>query len=174
MSLKNTLILSFLFLLLGSSLTWAQSGRDAKNPHEKAQERIQMIKMWKMTEALKLDREEAARFFAIVNQHEENKRKLRRELQEDMNKLRNLMRETHPPEKELRDLVSRIKTKNRDFRELRLKQDEEEIALLKPEQQARYILFQIDFHRDMENMIREIREERSQRPGNEAGSEKKR
>lgn len=174
MSLKNTLLVFFLFLILGSSLAWAQPGREIKNPHEKARERIQMIKMYKLTEALKLDREEAARLFAITNQYEESKRKLRLELQDDILRLRNLMREMHPSDRELRDLISRIKVKNRDLRDIKQKQDEEEIAVLKPEQQARYLLFQIDFHRDMENMIREIREDRSPRPGYETGSEKKR
>jgi Skp family chaperone for outer membrane proteins len=172
MSLKNTLLTFFLFLILGSSLGWAQSGREIKNPHEMAQERIQMIKMYRLTETLKLDREETAKFFAITNQYEENKRKLRRELHDDIQRLRNLMREVHPQDKELREVLARIKTKDKDLRDIKLKQDEEEINLLKPEQQARYILFQIDFRRDMENMIREIREERSRRPGSEPGSEK--
>jgi Spy/CpxP family protein refolding chaperone len=174
MSRKNTLLTVFLFLILGSSLGWAQPGRESKNPHEKAQERIQMIRMYKLTEALKLDRDEAAKFFAITSQYEETKKKLRRELQEDIQRLRTLMRETHPADRELRDTISRIKIKNRDLRDIRLKQDEEEINVLKPEQQARYILFQIDFRRDMENMIREVREERSRRPGSEPGNEKSR
>ncbi|MBA4395626.1 MAG: hypothetical protein C0407_18905 [Desulfobacca sp.] len=174
MSLKNTLLVFFLLLILESSLAWAQPGREIKNPHEKAQERIQMIKMYKQTEALKLDREEAPKFFAISNQYEETKRKLHRELQDEIQRLRNLMREMHPPERELRDVLSRIKTKNRDLRDMKQKQEEDEINFLKLEQQARYILFQIDFRRDMDNMIREIREERSPRPGYETGSEKKR
>jgi hypothetical protein len=172
MSRKNTLLTFFLFIILGSSLSWAEPGREIKNPHDKAQERIQIIRMYKLTEALRFDREEAAKFFTISIQYEETKKKLWRELQEDIQRLRTLMRETHLPDKELRETISRIKTKNRDLRDLRLKQDEEEINYLKPEQQARYILFQIDFRRDIENMIREVREERSRRPGSESGPEK--
>ncbi|MGC1403215.1 MAG: hypothetical protein WA974_09835 [Thermodesulfobacteriota bacterium] len=43
-----------------------------------------MIKMWKLTEALKLDREGAARFFAVDNKYEEGKRRLRHDLHEDI------------------------------------------------------------------------------------------
>ncbi|MFH0787560.1 MAG: hypothetical protein V2B13_08075 [Pseudomonadota bacterium] len=172
MSLKNTLSIVLLSFILGSSLAWAQPGKEIKNPHEKARERIQMIRMWKLTEALKLDREEAARFFAITSQYEETQRKLRRDFQEEILRLRVLMREMHPPERELREVISRIKTKSRDLRDIKQKQEEEELHGLKLEQQARYILFQVDFRRDMENMIREIREERSNRGGHETGSEK--
>jgi Spy/CpxP family protein refolding chaperone len=130
--------------------------------------------MWKLTETLKLDREETAKFFAISNQYEEAKKKLHRELHEDLQKLRNILRETHPQEKELREVISRIKTKKRDLQDIRVKQNEEEINFLKTEQQARYILFQIDFRRDMESMIREIREERPRRPGYDGPAEKNR
>lgn len=172
MSLKNILFIFLLSLILGISPVWAQPGREIKGPHEMAHERIQMIRMLKLTEILKLDREEAGRFFAITNQYEQTKRKLYRDFQEDIQKLRNLMRDMHPPERELREIISHIKTKNRDLKDIKLKQEEEEINLLKPEQQARYILFQIDFRRNLENMIREVREERTHRPGYETGSEK--
>jgi Spy/CpxP family protein refolding chaperone len=169
--LPKTIIVAF-FLLLGSSFGWAQQGKDVKHSHEKAHERIQMIKMWKLTEALKLDREESAKFFAVSNHYEDTKKKLRRDQLEDIQKLRHLLRERHLPEKEMRDLVSRIRTINRSYRELRVKQEDEELNLLKPEQQARYLLFQVDFRQEMESMIREIKDERPPRSGVERGSEK--
>jgi hypothetical protein len=50
-------------LLFGTSALMAQPLRDPQDPREKTRERIQMIKMLKLTEALRLDREAAARFF---------------------------------------------------------------------------------------------------------------
>ena len=37
---------------------------------------------------------------------------------------------------------------------------EEELNLLRPDQQARYILFTIDFRREIDDLVREVREER--------------
>ncbi len=172
MSPKNILWILFLSLILGSSSVWGQLGREGKNPHEKTQERIHMIKMLKLTEALKLDREGAARFFALDNQYEENKRRLHRDFHEDIQRLRNLMRDMNPPERELRDLMFRLQNRKKELDDLSRKQMEEEMNLLRPEQQARYILFQIDFRREIENLIREVREERPIRPGYEKYPEK--
>jgi hypothetical protein len=148
-----------IFILGIGSWVWADSGHDGGKGHpDKAWERVRMVRMLKMTEALNMDKEQAARFFALDNQFEENKRKSWRELHEDTQKLRSLVREANPPERELRDIVNRIKTRKRNLNDLNNKQIDEELNLLRPEQQARYILFTIDFRRELENLIREVRE----------------
>lgn len=174
MSPKKTLWIFLLFVVLWSSWAWAESWKESKDPRSKAWERIHMIKMWKLTETLKLDREGAARFFAVDNKYEEGKRRLRQDLHEDIQRLRNLMRDMNPPERELRELLSRIKNRKKDLDDLVQKQTDEELNLLKPEQQARYVLFQIDFQREMQDLIREIREGRLPRPGYETPPEKTR
>jgi Skp family chaperone for outer membrane proteins len=167
--LKLLCFLAFSLLFLGST-AWAQPWRDAKDPREKARDRIQMIKMMRLTETLKLDQEGAARFFAVSNQYEENKRKIRKELHEDLERLRHLMRDLNPPEKELREIISRMKNRRKDMDALSQRQMEEELSLLRLDQQARYIIFTVDFRRDMDELIREAREERPPRPapGSEA------
>jgi hypothetical protein len=156
------LIFSFLW---AGSMGWAQPWRDARDPREKARDRIQMIKMMKLTETLRLDQEGAARFFAVSNQYEENKKKIRKDLHEDTERLRHLMRDPNPPERDLRETISRLKSKKRDMDTLSQRQMEEEMNLLRVDQQARYILFNIDFRRDMDEMIREVREGHPPRPG---------
>jgi Spy/CpxP family protein refolding chaperone len=165
MSVKNRLGIFLLALILGSSLAWAEPWKEVKDPRERSWERIKTIKMWKLTEVLKLDREGSARFFTTNRQYEENKRKVHREYHEDIQRLRNLLRDMNPPERELRDLVLRLKNRKKEMNDLENKQLEEEMNLLRPEQQARYLLFQIDFRREMDDMIREVQGERPLRPG---------
>jgi Spy/CpxP family protein refolding chaperone len=165
MSAKNIGCISILFLILGSYSAWAEPWRDMKDPREKSWERIQMMKVWKLTETLKLDRESAARFIAVNNYYEEARKKVHRDFREDIQKVRNVIRDVNPSERELKDLVIRLKNRKKEMNDLENKQLEEEMNLLKPEQQARYFLFQIDFRREMEDMIREIRGERLPRPG---------
>jgi hypothetical protein len=157
MSPKKSFWVFFLTLILGSSIVWAGPVRKDISPRERTWERIRTIKMLKMTEALQLDRDHAARFFAIDNQYEESKRKLHREFRENVRKLRTLMQEGTPPDRELRDLLTHLRNQKRELDDLMIKQNEEELNFLKPEQQARYLLFQIDFHREIENLIREVR-----------------
>ena len=145
-------------LLFGTSALLAQPPRDPQDPHEKSRERIQMVRMLKLTEALNLDRGAAGRFFAVSAHYEETKRRIRRDLQDDIQRLRHLTRDLSAPEKELRETVLRIKNRKKDLSDLNNKQIEEELGLLRPDQQARYILFAIDFHREMEGILREVRE----------------
>jgi hypothetical protein len=174
MSPKKAFWIILLSLTLCGSWAWAESWKEGKDPRSKAWERIHMIRIWKLTEALKLDREGAARFFAVDNRYEEGKRRLYRDLHENIHKLRNLMQDTNPPEGELRELLSRIRNRKKDLDDLVQKQTDEEMSLLKPDQQARYVLFQIDFQREMQDLIREIKEGRPVRPGFETPAEKTR
>ena len=146
-------------LFFGPNVLVAQSYREPLDQREKSRERVQMIRMLKLTQALKLDREAAGRFFAVGAHYEDTKRRIRRDLHDDIQRLRNLTRDLSTPEKELRETVLRIKNRKKDLNDLNNKQIEEELGLLRPDQQARYILFTIDFHREMEGILREVREE---------------
>ncbi len=146
-------------LLLATSVLLAQPLRDPQDPREKSRERIQMVKMLKLTEVLRLDREAAARFFAVSGQYEETKRRLRGDLHHDIERLRQITRDLSTPEKELRETVLRIKNRRKDLNDLSYRQLEEELNLLRPDQQARYILFTIDFRREIDDIVREAREE---------------
>lgn len=174
MSVKKSFWIFLLSLILGISAAGADSWKEGREAREKSRERIHMMKIWKMTETLKLDREGAARFIAVNNHYEEARRRIHRDFHEDIQKVRNILRDMNPPERELRELVIRLKNRKMEINNLDNKQLEEELNLLKPEQQARYFLFQIDFRREMEEMIREIQGERPPRPGLERPSEKMR
>lgn len=174
MSVKHTIWIFLLFLILGSSMAFAQSWKEVKDPREKSRERIQMMKLWRLTEVLKLDKEGAARFFTVNNYYEETKKKAHRDFHEDIQRVRNVLRDMNPPERELRDMVLRLKNRKKEMNDLENKQLEEEMNLLRPEQQARYLLFQIDFRREMDDIIREVQGERPPRPGIEKPSERMR
>lgn len=147
-------------VLAGWPVVWAQSWREPADPREKARDRIQMVRMLKVTEALRLDRDTAARFFAIGSRYEDTKRQVRRDMNDDIQRLRHSLQNLHPPEKDLRDTVNRIRNRKKDLSELHLKQIDEELSLLRPDQQARYLLFTIDFRREIDDLLREVQGER--------------
>jgi DNA repair exonuclease SbcCD nuclease subunit len=146
-------------VLAGSPVVWAQSWREPADPREKARDRIQMVRMLKVTEALRLDRDTAARFFAIGSRYEDTKRQVRRDMNDDIQRLRYILQNLHPPEKDLRETVNRIRNRKKDLSELTLKQIDEELSLLRPDQQARYLLFTIDFRREIDDLLREAQGE---------------
>lgn len=124
---------------------------------ERSWERIAMIRAMKMTEALKLDRETAAKMAVIDAGYKDKKKKLGRDFHEDLRLLRQAAREPGTPEKDLRVLLQRLKQNKKDMDELAQKQLDEEMALLTTEQQARYVLFTIDFRREMETLLHDSR-----------------
>jgi hypothetical protein len=79
-------------------------------------------------------------------------------MQDDIQRLRHSLQNINPPEKELRETVLRIRNRKKDLSDLNLKQIDEELSLLRPEQQARYLLFTIDFRREIDDLLREVRE----------------
>ncbi|MBI5584992.1 MAG: hypothetical protein HY892_14365 [Deltaproteobacteria bacterium] len=160
MYLKLLVGMIALVALAGASPLRAQSWREPADPREKARDRIQMVRMLKLTEALRLDRETAARFFTVGSRYEETKRHVRRDLNEDIQRLRQTLQNLNPPEKELRETVLRIRNRKKDLSDLNLKQIDEELSLLRPEQQARYLLFTVDFRREIDELLREVREEK--------------
>jgi len=160
MSFKQYLWIPLIIIGFGS-WSWADSGHEGGKGHqEKAWEKMRMLRIVKLTETLKMDREQASRFVLMDSQFEDTKRKYWREFHEDVQKLRNLVREPNPSERDLRETVTRIKNRKRNLNDLNNRQMDEELNLLRPDQQARYILFTIDFRREMENLIREVREGR--------------
>ena len=163
-----------LSIVLGTQVAWAEPWKEVKDPREKSRERIQMIKMWRLTETLRLDKEGSASFFAVNNHYEETRRRVHRDFHEDLQRVRAILRDLNPPERELRDLVQRLKSRKKEMNDLENRQMEEEMNLLKTEQQAQYFLFQIDFRREMDEMIREIQVERPPRPMLDKPSERKR
>lgn len=157
---KLFVVLTALAAVTGSTAVQAQSWRQPADPREQARERIQMVRMLKVTEALRLDRDTAARFFAVGSRYEETKRQVRRDMNDDIQRLRHTLQNLHPPEKDLRETVSRIRNRKKDLDELQLKQLDEELSLLRPEQQARYMVFTVDFRREINDLLREAQGER--------------
>jgi hypothetical protein len=172
MFVNKTLWIFLLSLALGISSAWAEPWKEGKDPRERSRERIQMMKVWQLTDTLRLDREGAARFIAVNNFYEEARRKVHRHFNEDIQRIRSILRDMNAPERELRDLVLRLKNRKKEINDLENKQLDEEMNLLKTEQQARYFLFQIDFRREMDEMIREVQGEKPPRPGFEKYPEK--
>ena len=167
MYLKKALFLVPILLGLWCSNSFGEPLKDKTFPKEKTKERLQMIKMWRLTEVLKLDQDSAARFFALDNHFEETKNRIRKDMHEDVQRLRSIMRDSYPPERELRELVTRLKNRKKDLDEVSQRQINDEMNLLRLDQQAQYILFQIDFRREMEDILRGAREEKWPRPAPE-------
>ena len=130
----------------------AQPGPD---PGRRPYERIERWKKVRMIEFLDLSEEQSARFFARLNEHEKTLRALQEEKQEALDRLERLVRNradsTEYPGAFL--AVTTVEEK----REASLRTFFESLSdLLTVEQQAKFLLFQRQFERQLRDAFREM------------------
>ncbi|MCX7974631.1 MAG: hypothetical protein N3B16_09055 [Candidatus Aminicenantes bacterium] len=119
-------------------------------------ENLIILKLLRMTKALDLQEDQAAKIFPFANRIEKEKMKLNRELNQEIRELRTLLQSEKPEERQVKEKLMKI----RNLKEsIRLKEVEFEVFLeknLTTIQQGKYILFNIDFaqfiNRNLERM----------------------
>jgi len=143
-------------LVLFTAAALAQQGPPPNR--EEIAKRIELIRMWKLTEALDLDEEAAARFFPVLNEHEskirevaDTKRGIERELRKALNS------ETVSPKEDLIDLMQQIVNLDQTINELKLKEVEAVSKVLSQEQLVTFIRFNLEFQRRIRKMIHEMK-----------------
>ena len=124
---------------------------------ERALERINTVRLLKMIDALGLEKETAAKLASISNKYCETRKSLLRNMRKDLDALRQILKKGRPDESELKELVGQVKSLKKELADLKLHQMDEEMNLLTHEQQARYLIFKVDFHKEMHGLIQEIR-----------------
>lgn len=119
-------------------------------------ERISELYLLRLTRALDLTEEQTAKIYPLLTRAEKVKVGIQKEMGRDLRDLRAELAQDAPREKELAALVDRIR---QDRLLVRKTDDEVEAALdqvLTPVQKARYLIFNIEFLRNVgENLGRE-------------------
>lgn len=141
-------------LILGAmaSMVLAQPGHD----HDKFHDRIEILTVWKMMEALDLDRATAEKMIEIRKKYLEKKKDLSRSLGEDFKELRRLLKDSSDTasEKKLAAMVSSIKDKRKQIQALWDEQYNEVSKILSVRQQAELVVFLREFRRELEAIMR--------------------
>ena len=130
---------------------------------ERALERINTVRLLKMVDALGLEKETAAKLASVSNKYCETRKSLLRNMRKDLDALRQILKKGSPDESELKELVGQVKRLKKELADLKLHQMDEEMNLLTREQQARYLIFKVDFHKEMHGLIQEIRGAKNKR-----------
>ncbi len=125
---------------------------------EKVRERIETLKMLRMTKALELDERSSALVFPLLNRYDKKRADIELSLWNGLRELRESLKEKR--ETRLRALIEKIESDHKTIERIN---DEERVELkkvLSVEQQARFILFQREFNRDIKRIITDTRERR--------------
>lgn len=118
---------------------------------------IENMRIWKMTQFLELSTEQSTKFFPIFNDFQKEREKLEEERGEMMRRLGELVESEAEHESEIRRLMSGL-VKNREGMVSRKDEFRREAGkVLSLKQQAKLVLFEEHFKREIRGMIEDIK-----------------
>lgn len=169
MKKKVIRILMLAVLLLGFSaegMAISAYGDDLDRPpageqREKMRERIKAMKMWRLTRDLDLDEKLAARLFPLLHEYDGRREEIEKEIRQNITSLKEVIG-THD-EPGMKEIMKALEMKHDALQRLG---DEERSRLrdiLTIEQQAKYLIFTMEFKREIRKMISEAKWKRRER-----------
>jgi Spy/CpxP family protein refolding chaperone len=160
---KNVFKLVFLlFLVFGfGANTLAQPPEDfdrspTKEQMEKVRERIETLRMWKLTKTLDLDEKTSAKLFPLLNKYDKKRAEIEKAIRDDLRELREALKGKR--EGNLKSIIDKLEENHEALQRINDEERAELKKILTIEQQAKFILFQQEFDRDIRKTIAEARE----------------
>ncbi len=169
MSILRTALIAAMLIFAGMTVS-AQQNRDAAGgaPQNKAgtdtgapdakkreavRKKVEAVRMWRLTEDLKLDEKTSARLASFLSSLDEKRRGLMRVRMDLQRNIRTGLQKEHPDEKKLQSDLDKLDKVRQDMMGLEVKETDGIKEILTVEQQARYVVFQQEFRREMRGMI---------------------
>jgi Spy/CpxP family protein refolding chaperone len=115
--------------------------------------KIEAVRIWRLTEALKLDAATSAKLSSLLSSYDQQQQDIQREQMKTMSALHLALKAPNPDEAKLKTALVTIEKNHRAMQELRNKEMSDLKGILTIEQQARYLVFQQEFMREMRGMI---------------------
>lgn len=107
------------------------------------QEQLQEIKRSQLGPTLGVDQATVDRLLQIEQRYRTLKGQVNQGAMADMQRLQQIMANPNPPEAEVRAILENMNKRVQDSRDLQQRQQQEEMAVLTPVQQARYIMYKM-------------------------------
>jgi hypothetical protein len=134
--------------LAGSTGVWGQPAHEMGGPG--FQERLLEIKRTQLGPALGVNQQTVDRLLQIDQRYKPMRHQMIMEMKNDWHRLQQLMSHPAPSEAEVQTVLGHMKSKRLEMLNLQQRQGDEEMALLTPIQQARYLIY-------LRSLIREAR-----------------
>ncbi|MBF0519307.1 MAG: hypothetical protein HQK92_06245 [Nitrospirae bacterium] len=149
-----TMFLMTAFIFGCFVLVQAESKIDSKDM-EQMHQKIKALKKKMMTDALSLDKDSSEKLMAVVDKYDDKKHVLMHNMRDD---IRNLKKAVDSKKDDTtKTLAEKILQNQKELYILKQTEIDELKTVLTPEQQAKYILFSVDFHRTIKKIMAEKR-----------------
>lgn len=159
-------IITGVFAGYGYSHQQGRGGFDGPPQKKELKEKINMMRIWKLTEVLDLNEETASRLFPVLHKYKTERHELKQDVKNASKELEKTV--NTGSDEEIRNILqgilqSRDKLRNIQDRELTELRD-----ILTVQQQAKYILFHQKFKRQIKKKLLSWKGRHSGRAGNDA------
>ena len=145
---------------------WGEGGRldrpYGKQDKERMRARIELMKMWKLTEALDLDQETAAKLFPLMHEFDVKQRKLHMNRVATIKLMREKLEGETADSTALRALIKEFKKNEREMVDLRIERLDSLSEHLSDEQIAKMISLVPKFERGVRELLGDAREMRKE------------
>lgn len=156
----------YLLLILVISLFWIQGEPLAQRFHQKEaerlraeqkiRERIEMLRMWKLLEALDLSTEQSEIFLPILNDFQKEQKELEKAKRESLKMLKEEISKEEMDHRKIEKILNNLE-ENRKLQERKREEFLFEVKeALSLKQQARLILFEERFAEHIKEMIKRV------------------
>jgi len=125
---------------------------DSKDPREI----IEKVRIYRLTKELDLSTEQAIEFFPKLNELRKIENEFRERRQEILVHLKELLG-VSAPEKEILESIVAYEKLLRERVDRQIEKMKEIQTMLTPSQQAKYLIFQDEFEREIREMIKEVK-----------------
>lgn len=127
-------------------------GAPSPEKMQKVRERMRTLKMWQLTEALELDEKSSAKVFPVISEFDKKQEEHEVALMEGMRELKQTL-DKPGSDAQVQALVERIEKSHRALQGLRDEQWQAMKKNLSSKQQGQYLLFEMQFKRQMRQMM---------------------
>jgi Spy/CpxP family protein refolding chaperone len=139
-----------------------QGQGQGRNARQNLRENLATLRLLQLTEALELTEAQTAKIYPVLTRVEKDKAKVQQGLGQDIRALRALTQDPAAKEAEVLALARSILDGRAKVRALDDEADQFLEKQLTGIQMGRYVIFQLDFYRGLENTVDQIRQRRGQ------------
>ena len=135
-------LILFLFLgltLAGTNWVWGQTDQ---HPAGRFQDRFQEVKRNQLGSAVGVNQQIVDKLLEIDQRYKPERHQLIVEMVTERRRLEQTMSQPSPSEQEIKTILSNMKRRKQEMHNLQQRQGDEEMAILNPVQQARYLIYQ--------------------------------
>jgi Spy/CpxP family protein refolding chaperone len=147
-----TITVGLVLIVAFAASAFAEEGRRAD-----AMKRIEMIRIWRLTESLNLTANEGAKIFPILQRFDKQFQEKMQTKEELVDQLVGELGKDAINAAKLTSLSERILKLEDESMEVRKAMYKELREIMTPEQLARYMIFEVSFQREIDEIIQQVR-----------------